>query len=35
MMKKIKGINRKIWYGIGAFVIICFIVIGRLFIFNF
>ena len=28
MMKEIKGINRKIWYGIGAFVIICFIVIG-------
>ena len=28
MMKEIKRINRKIWYGIGAFVIICFIVIG-------
>ena len=28
MMKEIKEINRKIWYGIGAFVIICFIIIG-------
>lgn len=28
MMKEIKEINRKIWYGIGAFIIICFVIVG-------
>ena len=28
MINKIKEINKKIWFGIGAFIIICFVIVG-------
>ena len=28
MINKIKEINKQIWFGIGAFIIICFVIVG-------